>query len=299
MIGIKELKKHYLFSEDDEKNLQEISKIVLPFLDEFARHFYNYLMSYPESAEFFRAPEASKKRKETIKRWLRDLLEGPYDNRYLSHLEHIGRVHVKRGIQIHWVTASMNIKREYLLDILEKEVRDTANLKKLETSLNKILDMNLDVLASSYHEEEIKQKFLSARMDSVLVAFADRFTYGLNIILVLALIGLSLGIIGLFASEIFSLVSGEVDFGETVLSAVGTLLIVWVMIELMRAEINYLKGESFHIEIFVSVALVASIRELLIATLAETSATKLSLILAAILVLGVVYFLILRTEAKR
>lgn len=213
MSGIKELKKHYLFTEADEKNLKEIAEIILPFSDEFTSHFYNHLMRFPESAKFFRAPQASERRKKN-------------------------------------------------------------------------------------HEEEIKQKFLTARMDSVLVAFADRFTYGLNIILVLALIGLSLGIIGLFGTEIFSLLSGETEFGKTLLSAVGTLLIVWVMIELMRAEINYLKGESFHIEIFVSVALVASIRELLIATLAETSTIKLAMILASILVLGLVYFLILRTGTR-
>jgi len=299
LIGIKELKKHYLFTETDETNLKEIAKILLPFSDEFASHFYSYLMSFPESAQFFRAPQASERRKKTIIEWLKSLLEGPYDNRYLSRLEHIGRVHVKRGIQIHWVTASMNIKREYMLDVLEKEVEDSGRFKELETSLNKIIDMNLDVLASSYHEEEIKQKFLTARMDSILVTFADRFTYGLNIILVLALIGLSLGIIGLFGTEIFSLLSGETEFGKTLLSAIGTLLIIWVMIELMRAEINYLKGESFHIEIFVSVALVASIRELLIATLAETSTIKLAMILASILVLGLVYFLILRTGVRQ
>ena len=76
------------------------------------------------------------------------------------------------------------------------------------------------------------------------------------------------------------------------------LLIIWVMIELMRAEINYLKGEPFHMEIFISVALVASIRELLIATLAEKPVSILGVILASILVLGVVYFLISKTSPR-
>jgi uncharacterized membrane protein (DUF373 family) len=47
----------------------------------------------------------------------------------------------------------------------------------------------------------------------------------------------------------------------------------------------------------VSVALVAFIRELLIASIAGESLVKLAVFLGAVLVLGVVYFLISRTRA--
>ena len=73
---------------------------------------------------------------------------------------------------------------------------------------------------------------------------------------------------------------------------------VRVVVELMHTEINYLKGEKFHIEIFISVALIAFIRELLIASIAHESEAKLALMLGAIFVLGLVYFMIQKSRSN-
>ena len=285
-----EIKKHYLFGEEDEKNLVSLKGVFLPHADQFAADFYDFLRGFPEAASFFPTAESVERRKSTIQQWLLRLFQGNYDSRYFLELQRIGQIHVKRGAPIHWVTASMNFKRQYLLDVLYKEIRDPDEFRRLTRSLNKILDINLDVLTSSYHEEEMKRIFITRHMDSVLISFAERFTYGLNIILVLALIGISLSVVGLFITEIYRLSMDSFETG--ILSALGTLLIIWIMIELMSTEIKYLKGEKFHIEVFVSVALVAFIRELLIASIVHESLVKLGVFLGAVLVLGVVYYLI-------
>jgi uncharacterized membrane protein (DUF373 family) len=290
-----DIKRHYLFALEDEKNLSSLKEIFLPHADRFSQDFYDFLRGFPEAAAFFPTPEAVERRKVTIKQWLLRLFEGNYDSRFFLEIERIGRIHVKRGTPIHWVTASMDFKRQYLLDVLYKEINDPNEFLRLSRSLNKILDINLDVLTSSYHEEEMKRIFITHRMDSVLISFAERFTYGLNIILILALIGISLSVVGLFVTEIYRITMGGFETG--ILSALGTLLIIWIMIELMSTEIKYLKGERFHIEVFVSVALVAFIRELLIASIAGESLVKLAVFLGAVLVLGVVYFLISRIKA--
>ncbi len=297
MISIEDLKRHYFLTTEDEHNLQRIGQIVLPYADDLAADFYEYLANFPEAAALFRTKEAIEKRKETIKRWLSILFAGKYDHRYAGELQRIGSTHVRKEIPIHWVTASMNFKRDYLIDILERDVKDESERRSLTKSLEKILDINLDIMTSSYHEEEIKKTFLSKQMDSLLITFAERFTYGLNLILVLALIGLSIGVIVLFLSDIQTLlVSGKLETG--ILSSLGTLLIIWVMVELMTSEINYLKGERFHIEIFVSVALVALIRELLISTLAHEPMQKIGMLSVGILILGTVYYLISKTELR-
>lgn len=290
-----DIKRHYLFGSEDQKNLSSLKEIFLPHADHFASAFYDFLKGFPEAASFFATPEAVERRKVTIKRWLLRLFEGDYDSRYFLEIQRVGELHVKRGAPIHWVTASMNFKRQYLLDVLHNEVADSDEFLRLSRSLNKILDINLDVLTSSYHEEEMRKIFITHRMDSFLISFAERFTYGLNIILILSLVGISLSVVGLFITEIYQLTMGGFETG--ILSALGTLLIIWIMIELMGTEIKYLKGERFHIEVFVSVALVAFIRELLIASIAGESLVKLAVFLAAVLVLGVVYFLISRIKA--
>lgn len=295
MVNIEELKRHYFFTKKDEDNLKSIGDMVSPYADPFASDFYDYLSQFPEAMKFFRSQQAIQKRKETITRWMTMLFSGKYDNRYLAELRQIGLAHVKKEIPIHLVAASMNFKRQYLIDILGREVEDEHELHKLTKSLEKILDINLDVMTSSYHEEEIKSMFLTKKMDTALIVFAERFSYGLNLVLVLALIGLSIGVILLFATDIYTLFFTR-QLEKGILSSLGTLLVVWVIVELIQTEIKYLRGERFHIEVFVSVALVAIIRELLVSTLTHESTQKILIFLAAILVLGVVYYLISRTD---
>src|SRR4030067_3256350 len=82
-------------------------------------------------------------------------------------------------------------------------------------------------------------------------------------------------------------------------SALGSLLILWLMIELMDAEIERLQGGDFQLSIFVGVALVAFIRKVLVASLAHESLQVEIMYLAGILILGVIYWLGSRTEIRK
>ncbi len=114
LLKIEEYKQHYFISDDDIKNLQEVWVIVEPYLDNFVADFLSYLKNYPETAEFFSTKETAVKRKDSMNVWLMESLKGPIDNQYLSRLRHVGLKHVKKKVPIHWVTASMNFKREPL-----------------------------------------------------------------------------------------------------------------------------------------------------------------------------------------
>jgi phosphate starvation-inducible membrane PsiE len=61
-----------------------------------------------------------------------------------------------------------------------------------------------------------------------------------------------------------------------------------------------MKGGKFNISVFVGVAIVALIRDLLVATLKHEEIGKLGYFLAgAILILGIVYYLVTKAEIKR
>ena len=64
----------------------------------------------------------------------------------------------------------------------------------------------------------------------------------------------------------------------------------------MENEIRQLRGGNFKIQVFLGVALVALIRELLIASLEHSSGEAQLSILAGIVSLGVVYWLISRAD---
>ncbi len=295
-MDFEKLKKDYFFGEEDVNNLKKLGQILLPYQENFAADFSSYLKAFPEGARFLKTQGRVEQRKETIKSWLKNLFAGDYGNSYWQELYRIGKVHVEQEIPIHLVTASMNYKRDYLLNLLRNKVRKKEDYEAFRKSLLKILDMNLDVMVSSYHEERLQQVFLTRKMDSLLIGLAERFAFGLNLVLVLALLGLSLGVVFLFGLEVYQLFSA--GFAKNLISALGTLLVVWVMIELLKTETEYLRGGRFHIEVFLSVALVAFIRELLIASLSHEKVLNLLVFLVAILILGIVYFLISRTRSS-
>ncbi len=118
----------------------------------------------------------------------------------------------------------------------------------------------------------------------------------MNLVLILALIGLTLGVVGLFAYDVRNLITGNLEHG--IISALGSMLILWVMIELMNTEIAHLKGGELHISVFIGVALVTIIRETMIATLKHERPETIYYLIAAILVIGVVYWLVKRTEGR-
>ena len=100
----------------------------------------------------------------------------------------------------------------------------------------------------------------------------------------------------LFGTDIAGVI-GE-GANKILISALGSLLIIWVIVELLHTEIQMLKGGKFKISIFVGVALIAFIRDLLIITLKhETSSpSTYSFVLVSIGILGLIYWFIAKTE---
>ena len=151
-------------------------------------------------------------------------------------------------------------------------------------------------MTSSYIEEEKKKVFVSQKVEGFLISFSERFSHGLNLILVLGLVALGIMVMVLFVYDVTHIFGGDIEKG--ILGTLGSLLMLWVVIELVDTEIDHLRGEKFAIKVFISVALVAVIRKILVVFL-KTDAAELQLsLVAAILVLGVVYWLVSKVDKK-
>ncbi len=293
MESMDRIKAHYGFTVDDARNLRDISGLMGRYSDDFVVAFYDYVKNFEDAPKFLKDEATIKKHQDSLKGWFMELFSGEYGNDYLERLEKIGAAHVKIDLHAHYVNAAMHFVKRYVTELLRKEISDPGEAAYIMRSVEKILDINLDVLTSSYIEEE-KKFFLSQKVESYLIKMAIRFSYGLNLILVLGLVVLGLMVLGLFAYDVTHIFDGDIEKG--LLSTLGSLLMLWVVIELVDTEIKHLRGGKFAIKVFVSVALVAIIRKILVTTLeAEAVGAQVSLI-AAVAVLGVVYWLISKVE---
>ncbi|MDD5771921.1 MAG: protoglobin domain-containing protein [bacterium] len=291
-----QIEQFYNFSSQDSQNLQRLIPIMEQYKDQLTEVYYNSLLRSEDTAKFLPNEESINKQKKTLAVWFMALFNGIYDNRYLQNIQQIGSEHVKIGMESHFINSSVYMVREFVNDIINKHFIDPEERYELSKSFGKILDINLDIMSSSYHQEELKKAFLSYRLEHSLIRLAERFSYGLNLFLVIALMGLSFGIMGIFTLDIWKLVT-ETQHG--IINVLGTLLMLWVMIELMNTEIKHLKKGKFSITIFVEVALVAFIRDALVSSLEHGEILKQVFLVSTILVLGIVYWLISKADEKK
>lgn len=286
---------HYDFTPRDEELLRSVYPLIQSNVDDIIRRLVasirglgdpvinELLEEYPRLTEHHRE-------------WLLMLFSGPYDDDYYFKLSRVGKVHAAKGIRSHYVNVSMNKVRSMLIDMFSSEIDDRSRRTELKAALNKLVDINLDIITSSYIEEEIQHYSAAQKVKTWLVTFAERFSGAMNMVLVFSLILITLGVVGLFFYDLWSLVGGNISKG--ILSALGSLLILWVLIELMNAEIAHLKGGKFNISVFIGVALVAFIRDLMIATLKHENVGTAYYLVATILVLGFVYWLVKWSENR-
>jgi len=298
MLTMREVKEHYFFTEADAALLNDLLPLARQNSDRMMEEFYDYLLKIQETARFLREERMLQRLKQTHASWFLSLFSGRYDESYLITLQRIGQAHVRIGLNAHYVNAAMCVVRRFLIELLQATYPQIEERRKYRIAVEKILDINLDIMSTSYQEEELNKVFVSHRLETKLIHAAERFTYGLNLILVLSLIGVSLSVVALFGWDLTH-VFIQGDFEKGILSALGSLLILWMMIELMDNEIKTLKGGKFNILIFIGVIIVALIREILISTLRHDALETQVFLAGTLLVLGIVYYLVAKSQNLR
>jgi uncharacterized membrane protein (DUF373 family) len=294
MISAKKIKAHYEFLPEEEKLLKELSPLMKEHKDGFAEEFYTYVMAHDEMAAFFESEEKLDHHKKLIGGWFIRLFNGTYDETYIRDLSRIGKVHVNIHLDGHFVNSAMTRVRSLLIDIVTAHIVEDKREPVL-VAVNKILDINLDVLTSSYRQAELKKYFISARAESVLINLMERFTHGLNLVLGIALTVVSIEVIALFVQDAFK-VFNTTDFEHSVIAALGSLLIIWMMIELLGTEVKHLKGHKIPIKVFIGIVIVAFIRKVLVGSLEHTSIVEYGTKVGTLFVLAIVFWLVAKAD---
>jgi len=295
MRTFQEIKDNYQFTELEAEILKGLLPQIEPQAQRIVNDFYKYFLQFPDTAKYLQEEPQLTRLQNMHRVWLLALFQGTYDDRYYQRLQRIGNAHVRIGLSAHFVYVGMNFIRLELNKIIESEVEPKMQSMAMR-AVEKVLDLNLDIIARTYHEEEVRRIFLAYKLDNALIRLARRFTFGLNMLLVVGLIALSLGVVVVLAYDISLIFRGNLERG--LIAALGSLLILWLMIELLEAEVDQLQGGAFQLSLFVGVALVAFIRKVLVASLAHESIQVESLYLAGILILGLIYWLISRAEKR-
>lgn len=292
---IAQIKKDYKFEEPDVENIKKLAPILQAHGDEFMMEFYDFIFRFAEAKKYLKDEEIIHRHKTKVREWFLELFDASYDAFYFAKLYKVGEVHVKIGLPTHYVNASFNFVRNFVIQKISQNFPADAGEALIE-SINKLLDINLDMLTSAYRTEELSSYAVMSRFEKRLLGFSRRFADFLNFSMVGALIMVSFFVIGLFFYDVYKLVFSLIPFDEGIVTILGSLLVLWAVLELMEEEIGHLKGRHFAISAFIGLALAAMIRKILIASLSTEKIVALAYYGGTILALGIVYWLISKRE---
>ncbi len=266
--------------------------------DKFLEGFYEFIWNFGKTAEFLKNEEVITRHRGKIRQWYLNLFGGTYDIHYFLKLYKIGEIHVELGLPTHYVNAAFNYVRIFALDCIHQQYRGDDTLSARLKAFERILDINLDVLTSSYREEEVSRFLSLSAIEKKLLRSLKKAGSYLNYMLAVALVMVAFFAVGLFGYDIWLLFSGQVDIERGILTVLGSLLILWAAIELINEEIKHLRGGGFALEAFITLAIAALIRKIMIFSLSSEKALDVLLYGLLVLCLGIVYWLIVVYRIK-
>ena len=208
------------------------------------------------------------------------------------YLYKIGEVHVKIGLPTHYVNSAFTYVRTFILTSIEANFDNKAQHVKEIRAVEKIVDMNLDVLTSSYREEELSAFLSLSKVEKGILKGLKKFNSYINYFLAVALALVAFFAIGLFGYDIYLLFFSDISIEKGILTVLGSLLVLWATIELIHEEISHLQGKGFAIGAFIMLAMAALIRKVLIYSLSAEKSEELLIIAAVIVGLAIAYWLV-------
>lgn len=155
MTTYEKMKEFIGFGPQDAENLKLLGPV-------FAKHgpgltdgFYATLDRYPETASIIEGRVDGLKR--THAQWMKELFDGDYGPAYFERRMRIGLVHVKVGIEPHFVEGVMDVIRTGGLAAIFAEMDDKSQAIACSQSLLKLLDLDLMIINLAYGEERLER----------------------------------------------------------------------------------------------------------------------------------------------
>ena len=124
----------------------------------------------------------------------------------------------------------------------------------------------------------------------------------LHAFIAIALLVASILLIWQFTSDVFTAIASG-NIGNGFLRSLGNLFILWVLSSLISAEVRYMRTRHFTVVVFIEAALITLLRQLIIIPVESSGhleqwAWTYGLVIAAVLVVGITYYLVRRKTSE-
>ncbi len=142
---------HYVgFESPDAARIQALAPFARPLFPHMVERFYAEIIRHPGAAAVFSSPEQIGRLRHKLAEWLDSLFVGVYDDAYLRRHSEIGRVHVRVGMDQHFMFGAMEIIwQEFESGLRASGAPDVEGGLR---SLHKLLSVELGIMLETYKE---------------------------------------------------------------------------------------------------------------------------------------------------
>lgn len=171
-----ELQRYVGWTEDDHERILSVNKQLLADSGPLIDDFYDEIQRHPRAAQVIKGGQDQIIRlKATLRRWLQQLLTGPYDYEYVLVRMNVGRKHVEIGLDQVYTNVALSRLRVGLINLLSGFWKGSpAELTQTISSLNKLLDLDLAIIEDSYQTEYLKKQETLSKENLQLRVALDR-----------------------------------------------------------------------------------------------------------------------------
>lgn len=298
MVYYNEILKRFDFTEADKTNIEKVRDTFLEKKDKFIDDLEEYLSKDTYFTEEFGSSLTASGR-DKLSDWFTGFAGGKLNTCISEFVSDFNLNNTPKGYFYgERISAMFNFIRLWiqkkLFDIADCEWEYTAILQ----AYTKVINASVYVTMDTYVSRDNLDNRTDTKIKSKILSLAERASLITHSMLLVFLIFMTLGGVVNFVWHLWDLKDVAPD--KLFVTALGSLLVLWVLIELINSEIKMLRGDKFRISIFVGVVLIAFIREVLIMTLKHDSdnAIPMILMLSGILILGFTYWLLTRAEQR-
>ncbi len=146
-------------TEADCQLLKEMKPAIEKHAAALVEAFYAHLEQFEHLAKLLHAEAGRIERlKGHLRQWLIGLSDGEYGESYFARRYRIGFRHVEVGLEPFYVIAAMAFCRAKAAEmIIEAEYADDPHKTERTVALNRIMDIDLNVMLQSYDDHRVQQ----------------------------------------------------------------------------------------------------------------------------------------------
>ena len=183
-----EMKRYVRFTDADARALAALHPHAAPRFERIAVEFYDRIREHERAHDVFKDEAQVERLQKSLVRWLHRIFTGPYDQAFFEETAKIGRVHVRVGLDQHYMLTAMALIRLALERIAVETMGESA--PAVSEAVHRALDLELAVMLGAYQEDHVARiqrldRLERERVDRTLAKTEHRYRHAVELARVL------------------------------------------------------------------------------------------------------------------